>query len=83
MYKAADRKAKVKKKTIGGQNQFGVAHGVLMQAPKIKEDQANVPTRLDTDFKEYFDALAADATTEKGVLEELVKANASLTNTKA
>ena len=33
------------------------------------------------DLGKYFDALAADATTEKGLLEELVKANAALTAT--
>ena len=39
MYKAADRKAKVKKQSVGGQYQFGATHGGLRQTPKIQEDQ--------------------------------------------
>ena len=63
LYKAADRKAKVKKQAVGGQDQSGAAHGALRQAPKIQEDQANDPTRSATDLNEYFDALAEAATT--------------------
>ena len=75
---AAGRKAKFKKQTIGGQDQFSDAHGALRQAP---QDQANGLTRLSDDLDGYFYALAMAATTEKGVLEELVKANTALTNT--
>ena len=63
MYKAADRKAKVKKQSVGGQYQFGATHGALRQTPKIQEDQANCPTRSATDLDKYFDALAAASTT--------------------
>ena len=52
-----------------------------MLAPQVQ--QANVPTRLETDLDEYFDALAADSTTNKWVLEELMKYNAALTTTNA
>ena len=61
MYKSADRKAKVKKQAVGGQDQFGATHGTLRQAPKI--DQAKGPSRSATDLDEYFDALSATDTT--------------------
>ena len=41
--------------------------------------QENGPTRSAADLEEYFDALTAAATTEKEVLEYLVKSNAALT----
>ena len=77
MYKVGDWKAKFKKQAVGGQNQFDAAHGALRQASEPY--QANGPNRLATDFDEYFDALAAAATTENNVLEELVRYNAALT----
>ena len=79
MYNVADRKAKVKKKSVGVQDRFGAAHGALTQAPQSQ--QANGPTMLEADLDEYFDNLSAASTTDKGVLEELVKSNASLTTT--
>ena len=43
--------------------------------------QSKGPTRSAADLEEYFDALAAAATTKKGVLEYIVKDNAALTTT--
>ena len=81
MLKAADRKAKVKKQAVGGQDQFGAAHDTFRQAPE--PDKANGPTMSATDLDEYFDALAAAATTENNAMEGLVRDNAALTNTNA
>ena len=83
LYKTYDQKSKVKKQSVGGQDQFDDAHGTLRQAPKIQEDQTNGPTRLATDLNKYFNALSAAATTEKTVLEELLRENAALTTTEA
>ena len=70
LYKSADRKAKVKKQAMGGQDQFGAAHGALRQAPEPEQtNQANSLNRSVTDLNEYFDVLAAAATMEKTVLE--------------
>ena len=64
---------------MGGQDQFGAAHGVLRQAPEPY--QANGPNISATDLDEYVDALAAAATTEKTVPEELARPNEALTTT--
>ena len=77
MYKASDRKAKVKKQAIGSQDQFGAAYGALRQASQAQ--QTNGQTRSEADLGEYFDALAEAATTKKGMLEDLVKANSAIT----
>ena len=81
LYKASDRKTKVKKQAVAGQDQIGAAHGALRKAPQVQ--RAIRLTRSAADLDEYFDALAASATTKKGVLEESVKANAALTTTRA
>ena len=81
LYKADGQRTKVKKQSIGSQDQFGTAHGALRHAPQTQ--QVNGMTRLASDLDEYFDALSAAATTEKGVLEELVKYNSTLTTTNA
>ena len=83
MYKAANRKAKVKKQDIAGQDQFGAAHVALRQAPQgaPQVQQANGPSRSAADLEKYFDALASATTTKKVVLEELVKDNSALTTT--
>ena len=74
-----------KKKVVAGQDQFGAAHGALTQAPQVapQVQQTNGPTSSAADLDEHFDALAAAVTTEKGVLEEIVKDNAALTITNA
>ena len=55
---------------MGGQDQFGAAHGALRQAPEPEQkNQANSLNRSVTDLNEYFDVLAAAATMEKTVLE--------------
>ena len=82
MYKAADQKAKVNKQASGGQYQFWAPHGALKNSPTTTH-QANVPPRSAYDLEKYSNALDAAATTDKGVLEELVKANADLTSTNA
>ena len=70
LYKAYDRKAKVKKQAVGGQDQFGAAHGALRQALEPEQkNQVNGPNRSVTDLKKYFDDLTAAATTENTVLE--------------
>ena len=84
LYKAVDLKAKVKKEAVRGQYQCGAAHGALKQVLEPHQtNQANGTDRLVTDFNEYFDNLAVAATTEKTVLEELVRSNASLPTTDA
>ena len=79
MYKESDRNSRVKKQSVGGQDQFGASHSALSQVPQSQ--QSNGPTKSATDLDKYFDALAAAVTTEKWVLEELMKANAALATT--
>ena len=66
-------------KPLEARTNFGAARGKLRQVPQAQ--QANGLTRLVADLDKYFDSLTAAATTEKGVLEELVKSNAALTTT--
>ncbi len=73
IYKDAHAKAKVITKAQHGQDQFGAANHVSNQAPQTQGDALD----------EYFDALAAAATTDKNVLEELVTSNATLTKANA
>ena len=64
IYKATERKARVKKKSLGDQDQFGATHNALRQAPEPEQkNQATSPNRLVTDLDEYFGALAAAAST--------------------
>ena len=82
LYKSADQKSKVKNKSVGGGDQFGAAHGTLRHAPEIgKTKQKNVPNRSVNNLNECFDALAAEATRKKTVMEELAIYNAALTTT--
>ena len=81
LYRADDRKSKVKKQEVGGQYQFCATHGALRQSPQAQ--QANSPTRSAADLGGYVDSLDAAATTEKGFMEELVKANVALTTNNA
>ena len=59
---------------MGTQDQFGAAHGVGLLAPS----DASPPDQTET-LDEYFDALAAEASTEKEILEELIRSNTVLT----
>ena len=83
LYNADDWKEKFNKQAVGGQDQFdathGAAYGAIRQVPP--NQQSKGPTRSAADLEEYFDALAAAATTKKGVLEYIVKDNAALTTT--
>ena len=84
LYKEADHQAKISRIAAGGKDQFGTAHeaGSAGFAPPPAPSEAPPDTPTET-LDEYFDALAAAATTEKSVLAELVKANATLTATNA
>ena len=68
LYKAADRKSKVKNQEVAGHDQFSFAHGALRQAPQ-NTPPANNLSRLAANLDEYFDNLAAAATTEKDGLD--------------
>ena len=82
LYKAANQKAKVNNQAVGGQDQFGATHGALKKSPPHSH-QANGMLRSADELREYFDSLAETVTTWKGLLEELVKANSTLTATNA
>ena len=45
LYKSSDQKAKVKKKAVGGQDQFGEAHGAFNQSPTPYQ-KVNVPSMM-------------------------------------
>ena len=68
--------------SVERQDQFGAAHDTLKYYPPSTH-KSNGPPRLDAYLGEYFDTLAVAATTEKGLLEELVQENATLTATNA
>ena len=76
LHKVAGHNSKVKNQAVGVQDQFGTAHGALKYSPPSAQ-KSNGPSRPADELGEYFDALAVDVTTEKGILEELVKANNS------
>ena len=59
---------------MGNQDQFGAAHG----AGLIALPDAPPPAQTEA-LDEYFDALAAATSTEKEILEELVRSNTVLT----
>ena len=56
------------------QDQFGAAHGSGLPAPT----DALPPAQTEA-LDEYFDALAAAASKEKEILEELIRSNTVLT----
>ena len=69
---------------MGTQDQFGAAHGAGLLAPPDTP-----PPDQTEELDEYFDVLAAAASTEKEILEELVcsntmptKSNTDLTETR-
>ena len=66
----------------GGKDKFGAAHkaGSEGYAPP-PTPPGGPPDITNKTLDEYFDTLAAAVTTEKSVLAELVKANATLTAT--
>jgi hypothetical protein len=88
MFKEAEKKEKICKQATGGKDQFGAAHhvagddlvpGAPPGAPPMGKTQGE-------SLDEYFDALAAAASTDQNVLVELVAnvtkltaANATLT----
>ena len=82
MHNSDDQKAKIKKQAVGGQYQFGAAHGVLNQSPPRAQKSNGSPRSAD-DLEKYFYALAEAVITEKGLLVDLFKANVDLTATSA
>ena len=81
MYKSAEAKAKVRHIATGEKDQFGVAHRA-QERPTIPGAPQGAPTSGKTQgeqLDEYFDALALAATTDQGVLAELVASNSKLT----
>ena len=78
-FKSAGQKANVSRAALITQDQSGASHGAGLLAPP------DTPTLDQTKvMDEYFDALAAAASTEKEILEDLVLSNTVLTksNTK-
>ena len=71
---ALKKKANVSRADLGTQDQFGAAHGTgLLASP-------NAPHPAQTEaLDKYFDALAAAASTEKEILEDLLRSNTVLT----
>ena len=89
MYKSAEAKEKVRLQATGGKDQFGAAHysgkGNLVPfayvPPASAAAAATGPPAGALD--EYFDALAAAATTDQNVVAELVESVAKLTKANA
>lgn len=88
LYKKEALRAKTKDQAAEGGGQFGGAHAAV--GNKIASDAeatgSSVRNTLGNqavmdEIAGYFDNLAAATTTERAVLEELVKANATLTST--
>ena len=68
------KKANVSRAALRTQDQFGAAHGSGLLAPT----DALPPAQTEA-LDEYFDALAAAASKEKEILEELIRSNTVLT----
>ena len=84
LYKEADHQAIFLRIAAGGEDQFGAAHKAGSEDYTFPPAPPGGPPDTTTETSdEYFDALAAAATTEKSVLDELVKADATLTATNA
>ena len=79
IYKSADKKAKIKHEAAGGKDQFGAAYGAEQELPDWGLGKT-VPIGI-KELDGTFNNLAAAATNEKAMLEELVKSNAVLTKT--
>ena len=77
MYRAADLKAKIKKKARHAQ--FG---GMATKEADEKKDEDSQPVTL-TELEDCFDSLATAAVTGKDSIDSLVKSNALLTKTNA
>ena len=77
MYRAADLKAKIKKKARGAQ--FG---GMATKEADEKKDEETKPVTLG-ELEDCFDSLATAAVTGKDSIDSLVKSNALLTKTNA
>lgn len=84
MYKRAQANARVKKLAADGQDQFGgmAAPGGNARGVRFAPVTAQPPPNAN-ELAGYFDNLAAAATNEKAVLEQLVANNATLTATNA
>lgn len=90
VYKVAAKKAKVKKQAAEGQDRFGRAHAAtdglgtsetgLLAIGGNHRPHAPAPFTMEV-LEGCFDNLAAAATTKRAVMEELVKANGTLTTT--
>jgi hypothetical protein len=84
MYKRAQAKARVKKLAADGQDQFGGVAAAAGNARQLQFAPVTAPPPPTTnDLAGYFDNLAAAATNEKAVLDQLVASNATLTTTNA
>jgi hypothetical protein len=81
MYKSAEAKAKVRHIATGGNDQFGAAHRAQERPNTSRAPQGAPPSgkTQGEQLDEYFDALALAATTDQGVLAELVASNSKLT----
>ena len=84
MYKRAQAKARVKQLAADGQDQFGGVAAAAGNARPLQFAPVTAPPPPNTnDLAGYFDNLAAAATNEKAVLDQLVASNATLTTTNA
>ena len=75
IYRKADMAEKVKKTAQGGQYHFG-AHDAFYKVPGPEEEMLQLSV---VELDGYFSSLANAATTEKDILDALVKSNANLT----
>lgn len=80
LYRAAEKKSKIKKKAAGGKDQFGSANAATTE--NLPPSDSEEPMGL-ASLEGYFDNLAAAAVNEKAVLESLVASNATLTTSNA
>lgn len=82
LYKTADEREKTKTKALGGQDQFGSANAAQRRNGGPSGANAGAGVTMEA-LEDCFNDLANAAVTEKGVLDELVRANATLTATNA
>ena len=85
MFKDAENKEKIRMQATGGKDQFGAAHRAAEdEAVPVAPPSAPLSGKTQGDsLDEYFDALAAAASTDQNVLAELVTSVTKLTASNA
>lgn len=90
-FKKAANEQNTVNRALGHRDQLGAAHaatskgayGVQPRAEQHEADAAADPSEVTAVFEQCFENLAAAATTDKGTMEKLVRANAELTSSLA